>query len=270
MPRAIRFADVRGRPAEFASGFARKRVYLGRNPNRRFDSCDNTRSRRESVSRCSFERSLMRPKWMVTTACCLMAVICGGAQAGQITGIVSFGDSLSDVGNDFIGSGGTQPDPPADYYKAGSPMAATGLTTWPRTWAWRPPVAALAGGSNYAFGGASTGPGFTTFVPGQQVPNVDTQIGLYLAGHTPGAGQLFTIWAGANDLLARQSDQSRHSGPKYRQRDHDAGQCRRQAIPHPESPVTGRNPADEHPECARSPKPRRYGRSASIRRCRRM
>ena len=63
------------------------------------------------------------------------------------------------------------------------------------------PTPFLAGGLNYAFGGASTGPGYTLFAPGQYVPNVDTQIGAYLAGNTPTAGQLFTIWAGANDLL---------------------------------------------------------------------
>jgi len=138
---------------------------------------------------------------MVTTAFCLMAVICGGAQAGQITGIVSFGDSLSDVGNDFIGSGGAQPDPPADYYNGRFTNGGNWLDYLARDLGVAPPVPALAGGLNYAFGGASTGPGFTTFVPGQQVPNVDTQIGMYLSGHTPGAGQLFTIWAGANDLL---------------------------------------------------------------------
>jgi len=63
------------------------------------------------------------------------------------------------------------------------------------------PKASLAGGSDYAFGGASTGSGTTTFAPGQQVPNVDNQIAMYLASNTPSAGQLFTIWAGANNLL---------------------------------------------------------------------
>ena len=63
------------------------------------------------------------------------------------------------------------------------------------------PVASLAGGSDYAFGGASTGTGTTTYAPGQQVPNVGTQIAMYLSTNTPTAGQLFTIWAGANNLL---------------------------------------------------------------------
>jgi phospholipase/lecithinase/hemolysin len=45
-----------------------------------------------------------------------MSVMLGGAaRAGQITGIVSFGDSLSDVGSGFIGSNGAVP-PASAYY----------------------------------------------------------------------------------------------------------------------------------------------------------
>jgi hypothetical protein len=47
----------------------------------------------------------------------------GQARADQITGIVSFGDSLSDVGNDYLASGGTQPAPVVDYSQ-GSPHRA--------------------------------------------------------------------------------------------------------------------------------------------------
>jgi outer membrane lipase/esterase len=138
---------------------------------------------------------------VVVTLICLMVIHCGRAQGGQFTGIVSFGDSLSDVGNDFIGSGGTQPDPPADYYQGRFTNGGNWLDYLASDLGVAAPRPALAGGFNFAFGGASTGPGFTTFVPGQQVPNVDTQIGMYLASNTPGPGQLFTIWAGANDLL---------------------------------------------------------------------
>ena len=63
------------------------------------------------------------------------------------------------------------------------------------------PVASIAGGSDYAFGGASTGAGTTTYAPGEAVPNVDSQIAMYLSAHTPTANELFTIWAGANNLL---------------------------------------------------------------------
>jgi hypothetical protein len=37
------------------------------------------------------------------------AALCGGAREEDITGIVSFGDSLSDVGNFFAATGGASP-----------------------------------------------------------------------------------------------------------------------------------------------------------------
>ena len=85
--------------------------------------------------------------------------------------------------------------------RAGSPTEVTGLIISPMTWEWPRPSPALAGGSDYAFGGASTGAGTTTYAPGQAVPNVGTQIAMYLSTHTPTSGELFTIWAGANNLL---------------------------------------------------------------------
>jgi phospholipase/lecithinase/hemolysin len=125
----------------------------------------------------------------------------GIARGDQITGIVSFGDSLSDVGNDYIGSGATQPAPVADYYQGRFSNGGNWLDYLAHDLGVAAPVAALAGGSNYAFGGASTGTGTTTYAPGQAVPNVDTQIAMYLSSHTPTSGELFTIWAGANNLL---------------------------------------------------------------------
>jgi phospholipase/lecithinase/hemolysin len=138
---------------------------------------------------------------MVLVALGMMTFASGRAQADQITGIVSFGDSLSDVGNDYIASGGTQPAPPANYYQGRFTNGGNWLDYLAHDLGVAAPVAALAGGSNYAFGGASTGSGTTVYAPGQAVPNVDSQIAMYLGSHTPTPGQLFTIWAGANNLL---------------------------------------------------------------------
>ena len=66
------------------------------------------------------------------------------------------------------------------------------------------PTASSSGGTDYAYGGAMTGPGTTdsTFLNGTAtVPNIDTQIATYLASNTPTVTQLFTIWGGANDFL---------------------------------------------------------------------
>jgi phospholipase/lecithinase/hemolysin len=125
-------------------------------------------------------------------------------RADGITAIVSFGDSLSDVGNDYIASGGTQPAPTADYYQGRFTNGGNWLDYLAHDLGVAGPTASLAGGLDYAFGGASTGAGTTTYAPGQQVPNVDSQIGMYLAAHTPTAGDLFTIWGGANNLLINQ------------------------------------------------------------------
>ena len=119
----------------------------------------------------------------------------------QITGIVSFGDSLSDVGNDYVASGGTQPAPAADYYEGRFTNGGNWLDYLAHDLGVAAPTPSLTGGSDYAFGGASTGTGTTTYAPGQAVPNVTTQVEMYLGSHTPSAGQLFTIWAGANNLL---------------------------------------------------------------------
>jgi phospholipase/lecithinase/hemolysin len=136
------------------------------------------------------------------TAVMVLGMIAGGGARGdQITGIVSFGDSLSDVGNDYLASGGTQPAPAADYYQGRFTNGGNWLDYLAHDLGVAAPVASLAGGSDYAFGGASTGSGTTTYAPGQAVPNVDSQIAMYLASHTPSATQLFTIWAGANNLL---------------------------------------------------------------------
>jgi phospholipase/lecithinase/hemolysin len=129
-----------------------------------------------------------------------MAVLCGVARGDAITGIVSFGDSLSDVGNDYVASKGTQPAPPNEYSGGRFTNGGNWLDYLTKDLGVAAPTPYLLGGSNYAFGGASTGPGYTSFA-GYQVPNVDTQIAAYLAHNTPSAGQLFTIWAGANDLL---------------------------------------------------------------------
>jgi phospholipase/lecithinase/hemolysin len=131
----------------------------------------------------------------------MIACAVGRAQGDQITGIVSFGDSLSDVGNDYLASGGTQPSPAADYSNGRFTNGGNWLDYLAHDLGVAAPVASLAGGSNYAFGGASTGTGTTTFAPGEAVPNVGTQIGMYLSTHTPTSGELFTIWAGANNLL---------------------------------------------------------------------
>lgn len=124
------------------------------------------------------------------------------AQGSEITGIVSFGDSLSDVGNYYAATGGASPPPPY------TPGEFTNGLNWVQYLAQdlgvAAPTASSSGGTDYAYGGAMTGTGYTssTFLGATaSVPNTGQQIATYLASNTPTSGQLFTLWAGANDLL---------------------------------------------------------------------
>lgn len=117
------------------------------------------------------------------------------AHAGPYSSLTVFGDSLSDTGNVLLATGGTVPPPPyfngrfsdgpnwVDVLAAdlGLPLGA---------------VPALAGGANYAFGGARTG---TTTSP---VPGVLAQVGgLWAPSHpTADATGLYVLVGGGNDM----------------------------------------------------------------------
>jgi phospholipase/lecithinase/hemolysin len=141
-----------------------------------------------------------RSRWTAVLTVGIAVLFGGAVRADQITGIVSFGDSLSDVGNTYIASGGTQP-PPTTYYDGRYSNGPVWVEYLAKDLGVPVPTASLAGGTDYAFGGAETGTGTST-VDGAQIPNIGTQIEMYLAaGNTPSPTQLFTIWGGANDFL---------------------------------------------------------------------
>ncbi len=145
-----------------------------------------------------------RPTWTAIAMLAMGLWLAGPAHGGQFTGIVSFGDSLTDVGNFYAATGGLAP-PTSLGYDAGR---FTNGPNWVEYLAQdlgvAAPTASTSGGTDYAYGGATTGTGTTnsTFLGvTATVPNIGTQIDTYLASHTPTAGQLFTIWGGANDFL---------------------------------------------------------------------
>ncbi len=64
------------------------------------------------------------------------------------------------------------------------------------------PTPSLAGGTNYAFGGATSGTGNTVLNGGPlQALNVADQISLYLSTKSIDSNALYIVWAGANDIL---------------------------------------------------------------------
>jgi phospholipase/lecithinase/hemolysin len=113
------------------------------------------------------------------------------------TGLVAFGDSLTDVGNRFAATGGTDPtSPPYDAGRwSNGPLwvehlaAGLGLPA---------PTPSARGGMDYASADAGTA---TTGYAHNGSANIGTQISSYLAAHpTVDGGQLFVIWGGTNDF----------------------------------------------------------------------
>jgi phospholipase/lecithinase/hemolysin len=111
--------------------------------------------------------------------------------------IYAFGDSLTDGGNDSLATAGKVPvSPYADRSFTNGQVWVKDLAQDLKLPAIQP---SLAGGTDFAYGGADTGqtPVHTlnpTDLP-SQVSQFDAQV------HTPQAGALYAMWIGANDVL---------------------------------------------------------------------
>ena len=143
--------------------------------------------------------------------------LCGLVRAGAYSSLVVFGDSLSDDGNLYVESGGVFPSfnpgvNPLLVYTAGrltdgpDTHPATSLSgVWVEQLATKlgvaSPTPSLAGGTNYAFGGATSGTGNTALNGGLlQAQNVGDQVGLYLSTKPIDPNALYIVSAGANDI----------------------------------------------------------------------
>src|SRR5262245_39540669 len=144
----------------------------------------------------------------------LVCVLVGAGPAGALpfSNLIVFGDSLSDAGNNAIVFDSLSPPAqprtptpiPDNTFIATFPYAPSGRYTNDLVWAQYlavdlrlPPVLpSLAGGTDFAFGGANTGPlGFMT------PPSLRTQVASFLSatgGVAPGSG-LYVIAGGGNN-----------------------------------------------------------------------
>lgn len=127
----------------------------------------------------------------------------GTASALPYSNLVVFGDSLADSGNnailaDLFASGAREPAPFVGPQVATLPYASGTYSNGP---VWTEYFASslgmslapsLAGGNNYAYGGARVG------VDGL-VPSLVSQMGLYLSGNAVNANTLYVIEGGGND-----------------------------------------------------------------------
>jgi phospholipase/lecithinase/hemolysin len=129
----------------------------------------------------------------------------GGATGGftvtvfsdHYTGLVAFGDSLTDVGNRFATTGGTEPaSPPYDAGRwSDGPLWVEHLAEGLGLPA---PTPSALGGTDYATADAGTA---TTGYAHNGSANIGTQVSTYLAAHpTVDGDQLFVIWGGTNDF----------------------------------------------------------------------
>ena len=131
-------------------------------------------------------------------ACCSVAPLGGSAaHAANFSAEYVFGDSLSDVGNVYIATKGAKPASP---YVGGQ---FSNGPIWVQDLAARLGLPALtpslAGGSDYAFGHATTG---STSTNNSDVPNLEQQVGLFLLGRpSVPSTALYTFSIGANDLF---------------------------------------------------------------------
>ena len=113
------------------------------------------------------------------------------------TALFAFGDSLSDAGNDYLIDGGT--DPVSPYYQGHFSNGLTWVEDLSNMLGLRPLSPSLAGGNDFAFGGAETGP---TAIEGVNPGDLLCQVAQYAVLHpTPVGGALYTLDIGGNDLF---------------------------------------------------------------------
>ena len=128
------------------------------------------------------------------------------ASAANPSQLIVFGDSLVDAGNIFLATGGYAPtniyNPPSRGYFPGRFTNGPDYTDLlNRQFYGSYMTPSLAGGPNYAFGGARI------VNDGDPVPDLAAQLGLYFtaSGNTADANALYIINAGGNDVFGLQS-----------------------------------------------------------------
>lgn len=117
--------------------------------------------------------------------------------AGGFSAVYAFGDSLSDAGNVSIATLGVVPASP---YSDGR---FTNGNVWVQDLAQNLGLPAvkpsLAGGTDYAYGGAETGQTSVHTVNPTDLPSQVAQFAANVPDPSPNA--LYTVWAGSNDVL---------------------------------------------------------------------
>ena len=131
------------------------------------------------------------------------AVVLGlafSAQAASYSALYAFGDSLSDAGNIYALSGGTEPLAP--YFQGQYSNGDVWLKTLATQLGTTVPTPSLTGGTDYAYGGAQSGA--TPFHAANltDVTGSSGQLTQFTAAHpVADPAALYVVWIGGNDLL---------------------------------------------------------------------
>ena len=127
-----------------------------------------------------------------------------GKPASAYTTLFAFGDSLSDAGNIFISNKGTLPLYP--YFEGHFSNGPTWVEDLSVRLGLGVLTPSLAGGNDYAFGGAETGPTAIHLTSPIHSDLVD-QVATYARAHpTAVPGALYTVDIGANDIRSALED----------------------------------------------------------------
>lgn len=124
-----------------------------------------------------------------------------GAQAASpaFTHLYIFGDSYCDVGNIFLATGGAEPAAP--YYVGRFSNGPIWLDHIAGYMGLPPLKPSLAGGTDFAFGGAEVTASASS--PAGSIPSIPQQVGLYLesTGGKADPNALYIIEGGGDDIL---------------------------------------------------------------------
>jgi len=146
----------------------------------------------------------LMPRAAGAVAAVSLLLSAGAHAAGPYDAIYAFGDSLSDVGNDYSLTGGLEPASPP-YFNGQFSNGNVWLQTLAGELGVAPLTASRNGGTDYAYGGAQSGSiasGSITYTANiSDVIGGGGQIAQFQAAHaTADPNALYTIWIGSNDI----------------------------------------------------------------------
>ena len=164
--------------------------------------CRHTLRREAEISHFYRERSntMRRILWSLTMSVFFtLAPIAGHATSPTFSHLFVFGDSYCDVGNVFIATHGAEPTAP--YYMGRFSNGPIWVDHVAGYLGLAPLKPSLAGGTDFAFGGAEVTTPTTT--PEGTIPSIPQQVGLYLesTGGKADPNALYIIEGGGNDIL---------------------------------------------------------------------